>query len=626
MWHKIKNSFCTVRRPLLCLMALTPIFAAVYYLAYWLRFEGDLKHVALGIFCDTLIWVIAIKIICFAGFRVYQGWSHFVTFHDLLILAQAATCSSIAMVLVDYLVFPAMAISRGIFLLDWGTTIFVVGGMLAISRVAREHGRLPFFTGMRKPTLIVGVNNSGEALLRELQREKKLPYRVVGFVTDDSQRVRTRVGGVPVLGTVPETCRLAQQHGIQEVFITAGELSGQKIRRLMKDAANISVQVRVIPSYEQLLQGSVAVQPRPVSIEDLLHRDEVDLDLKRIHGWIDGKTILVTGAAGSIGSEICRQLLKFNPAVVVLLDHNETGQFFLEHELRNSGSHGDIEVCIADIQDASRLQSVFKKYRPDVVFHAAAYKHVPLMESNSGEAVKNIVLATQMLADLAHQHQVGSFVMISTDKAVNPTSTMGACKRIAELYVQALAAKSPCRFVTVRFGNVLDSQGSVVPIFREQIARGGPVTITHPDMRRYFMTIPEASQLVIQAGAMGRGGEIFVLDMGELVKIVDLASDLIRLSGFRVGDDIEIKVVGLRPGEKLYEELNADGEVHLNTCHPKIFVADSVRRDIFLVKRFIADLAHIVDGPNPAIRAAIEQFLTEYSPQRFEPHRHAKAA
>ena len=293
----------------------------------------------------------------------------------------------------------------------------------------------------------------------------------------------------------------------------------------------------------------------------------------------DGRVLLVTGSAGSIGSEICRQLLQFSPRRLVLLDRSETGQFFLERELRKMGSSAELEVCIADVLDRERIRDVLRQHRPDVVFHAAAYKHVPLMETHPAEAVKNIVVATRQMADLSAASGAGSFVLISTDKAVHPTSVMGVCKRTAELYVQSQADHPTCRFVTVRFGNVLDSAGSVAQVFRQQIAAGGPVTVTDPAMERFFMTIPEASRLVIQAGAIGNGGEILVLDMGDPVRIVDLATDMIRLSGLRVGDDIALEFTGLRPGEKLYEELHIEGEEQVPTCHPKIIVADSMSRD-----------------------------------------------
>jgi FlaA1/EpsC-like NDP-sugar epimerase len=335
----------------------------------------------------------------------------------------------------------------------------------------------------------------------------------------------------------------------------------------------------------------------------------VELDLDRIRVWLEGKTLLVTGSAGSIGSEICRQLLKLSPARLVLVDRAETNQFFVERELRRIASDVAIEASIADITDYQRMDAVLGEFQPDIIFHAAAYKHVPLMEAHPGEAVKNIALATRNLVELADRHEASGFVMISTDKAVNPTSVMGSCKRLAEQYVQAKSTVSKCRYVTVRFGNVLDSAGSVVPIFREQIARGGPVTVTHPDIERYFMLIPEAAQLVIQAGAMGQGGEIFVLDMGEPVRILDLAHDMIRLSGLRVDEDIEVDFVGLRPGEKLFEELYGGGEHHDRTAHAKIMVAKGEQRKLLEVIHDLNRLEQIADHSNDAVLETLREIV-----------------
>ncbi len=390
-------------------------------------------------------------------------------------------------------------------------------------------------------------------------------------------------------------------------------ISGQHVRKLVEEARRRDVEVRVLPSYEQMIGGQVAIQPRPVVIDDLLRREPVAIDLESIRRWIDGRVLLVTGSAGSIGSEICRQLSHFSPRRIVLVDRSETGQFFLERELQAVASEAEIEVCVADVLDPRRMEGIFRQHRPDVVFHAAAYKHVPLMESHPGEAVKNIVMATRQVAELAAQCGSESFVLISTDKAVNPTSVMGACKRVAELYVQSLA-DSACRYVTVRFGNVLDSAGSVVQIFRQQIACGGPVTVTDPQMRRYFMTIPEAARLVIQAGAIGQGGNILVLDMGDPVRIADLAEDMIRLSGLRVGEDIAVEYTGLRPGEKLFEELRVPEETQLPTCHPKIIVADRRPADRARILAAIEELARLADEAPAQILGRLERLVPEYHP------------
>ena len=466
-------------------------------------------------------------------------------------------------------------------LIDWGVTLVVIGSARALPQIDSRRWLATFFPRVGVPSLIVGANDSGETLLRAIRSNPALNYRIVGFV-DDRREVRgRRIGGVPVVGTCDDlaaTCRATWRGRSVDYCGRAAGHEGS--RDWSTQPGRITSASRCCRAYEQLLEERVAVHPRAVAIEDLLCRPAVELDLEGLCDWLSGKVVMVTGSAGSIGSEICRQLVKLRPAKLVAVDRAESPQFFLEQELRRLAPDTEIDVRLADMNDHGRVDMLLAEARPDVIFHAAAYKHVPLMEAHCGEAIKNIVVATRNLVDLAEEHEVHALVMISTDKAVNPTSVMGCCKRLAEQYVQARSAGSRCRFVTVRFGNVLDSSGSVVPIFREQIARGGPVTVTHPDVIRYFMMIPEAAQLVIQAGAMGQGGEIFVLDMGEPVRILDLAHDMIRLSGLRVGNDIEVEIVGLRPGEKLYEELYDESEARQATTHPKIMVADCVRRKL----------------------------------------------
>ena len=601
-------------RQLLCVVATLPLFVGIHFLAYWLRFEGNWQSEAWGSLPQTMVWAILAKVVVFTWLGVYQGWGRYVTFHDLVVLAKAATASSICLTLVDYLVLSKLTVPRSVFLIDWALTILVVGGLLSLARLIAER---QFLITLRrdKPVFIVGANDSGEALLRAIRRDNKIDYRVVAFISYDRKRLGGQIAGVPIVGMIEDTCELAESYGVADVLITAGELPGRCVRELTDAAALAKVNLHVLPSYSQLLHGRVDLRPRSVSIEDLLQRDPVQLDQDSLHQWVGDGVLMVTGSAGSIGSEICRQLLQFSPKQLILLDRSETGQFYLERELRQLDTDCDLRVCMADINDADRLEQIFREYQPETVFHAAAYKHVPLMEDNVGEAVKNIAMATRSLADLAERYSVKSFVMISTDKAVNPTSIMGTCKRVAELYVQALAKSARCRFVTVRFGNVLDSAGSVIPIFREQIQQGGPVTVTHAEMERYFMTIPEASQLVVQAGAMGSGGEIFVLDMGEPVKIYDMARDMIQLSGLQVDHDIEIQVVGIRPGEKLYEELQIDGEQHLPTGHAKIMVLDSPGCDYQLLDRQLMQLREVVHRAPEQVIALLRRIVPQYRRQ-----------
>ena len=614
-------------RQLLMVVALIPIFAGIFLLSLWLRFEGQGQWGPdrMDRFWDAVGTVVLIKVAVFAWFRMYQGWGRYVTFYDMIALVQAATASLFLTVVAERILLTTGPIPRTVFLLDWGVTIVAIGGIRASLRVIQERNWSLFLTPEEVPAFIVGANNSGESLLRAIKGNPDLTYYVVGFI-DDVRRPGTRIGGVKVMGRVADTCGLAQRHGVREVLIAADGLSGRQVRRLVEEARRHSVRVTVLPSYEQLITGRVAIRPRPVAIDDLLRREPVELEMASIRSWIDDRTLLVTGSAGSIGSEICRQLLSFSPRRIVLVDRWETGQFFLERELRRLAPEADLEVLIADLLDENRMRSILKEYRPDVLFHAAAYKHVPLMEAHPGEAVKNIVTSTRNLADLASDCAVDTFVMISTDKAVNPTSVMGTCKRVAELYVQSLADVSDCRFVTVRFGNVLDSSGSVVQVFRQQIDQGGPVTVTDERIERYFMTIPEAARLVIQAGVIGQGGEILLLDMGDPVRIAELAADMIRLSGLKVGEDIEIEVVGLRPGEKLFEELHAEGETHLPTRHPKIVIADRNRRDPAAILQAVRRIEEQADGPNETILAELHRIVPEYRSPQVQPLLERRAA
>jgi FlaA1/EpsC-like NDP-sugar epimerase len=599
-------------RQVLCAASLAPVFVGVYYFSYWLRYEGQLEPKDLQRFTSTVALVVLIKVVLFGWFRVYEGWGRYVTFYDLVSLVQASLASLLLTALVERLFLHSQPIPRTVFLVDCGGTIVVLGGIRALVRIIREHNWSLYLTADKVPAFIVGANDAGEALLRSIVRNEKLTYHILGFLDDDVRRLGTRIAGVPVIGTIDQTCLLAERRGVRDVLIAADGLSGRQVRKLVDEGRQTGVRVKVLPSYEQLISGSVAIRPRAVSINDLLRREPVQLEMENIRQWIDDRVLLVTGSAGSIGSEICRQLLCFSPRKIVLVDRNENGQFFLQRELRELAPNVELDVAIADLLDRWRIGALLREHRPQIVFHAAAYKHVPLMESHPGEAVKNIVAATRGLADLAMEHLVESFVMISTDKAVNPTSVMGACKRAAELYVQSATEASPCRFVTVRFGNVLDSAGSVVQVFRQQIAAGGPVTVTDRRMRRFFMTIPEAARLVIQAGAIGNDGEILLLDMGEPIRIVDLAADMIRLSGLTVGEDIEIRIVGLRPGEKLYEELHADGERHLPTRHPKIVVADRQRRDPDSVAASIQQLEREAKTDPQKVNEVLRQMIPEY--------------
>ncbi len=460
----------------------------------------------------------------------------------------------------------------GIIAANFGLAFMGVTGIRALRRLAFERAqrlrRGPAKTQV--PTLLIGAGRAGLQVAKELASRPDLGIRAVGFVDDDPNKRGSMLHGIPVLGRSEDLPALVRKHGVEQAVITIASASGATIRDLVKRCEAAGVTAKIIPSIHELLDGRVNLSRiRQVRIEDLLGREAVHLDTDQVGAQVRDQVVLVTGAGGSIGSELCRQLARHRPREIVLVERSEPALFQIFHELRQDAP---VRPVLCDVTDAARVEAVFAQHRPHLVFHAAAHKHVPLMEWNPGEAIKNNVFGTRTVAEASARHGVSTFVMVSTDKAVNPTSIMGATKRAAELTIQAVGAESATRFVAVRFGNVLGSTGSVIPIFKAQIDRGGPVTVTHPAMKRYFMTIPEASQLVIQAGVMGEGGEIFVLDMGEPVLILDLARDLIKLSGLEPDRDIAIEFTGVRPGEKLFEEFAFDAERMDKTRHPKIYV------------------------------------------------------
>lgn len=471
----------------------------------------------------------------------------------------------------------------------WLLLVCAVGGVRLSMRIFREYFVDSVVMENAKPTLIVGAGAAGTLLVRQMLMHPKMRMMPVAFVDDDQEKQRKDIYGVRILGTTKDIEKIVQQMGITKVVIAMPSLPNKKLNEVYDVARKTGVECVILPNIDEVMSGNLHVQQlRNVEIEDLLGRDPVELDQTLIEKQLRGKRILVTGAGGSIGSEICRQVSSFRPKELIILGHGENSIYQLNMELLGKyAEHFRITPVIADVQDRKRIFEVMEKYRPDVVYHAAAHKHVPLMEINPREAVKNNILGTRNVAEAANHAKVKTFVMISTDKAVNPPNIMGATKRLCEMIVQDMATKSDStKYVAVRFGNVLGSRGSVIPLFKKQIAKGGPITVTHPDIVRYFMTIPEAAQLVIQAGSLARGGEIFVLDMGKPVRIVDLAKNLIRLSGYSE-DDIEIKFTGLRPGEKMYEELLNEGEINPKQIFPKIHIGIADNSKIDRVYDFI---------------------------------------
>ncbi len=500
------------------------------------------------------------------------------------------------------------------------STVFAFGGMLAVrvlrrflyelgdsKRVPRGRGRVK-----RKPALLVGAGRMGATLIKEMAGRADAELEIRGLVDDDARKTGGRVSGVKVLGTTADLERLVDELKIKQVVIAIDHAQGKEIRRIVDLCTTMSVKTQIVPSLNEIAHGRVSVSRiRDVQIEDLLGREPVELDDKNLAEFLQGKVVMVTGGGGSIGSELVRQIKNFDPSLLLLVERAEYALFKIERELATE--HPDVRFLplIADVNDETRMREIFETHKPDVIFHAAAHKHVPLMESNTAEAIKNNILATRSLGELAGEFGVKDFVLISTDKAVNPTSVMGASKRIAEIVVQELNAKYATKYVAVRFGNVLGSTGSVVTVFREQIRKGGPVTVTDAEMTRYFMTIPEASQLVLQAGALGTGGEIFVLDMGSPVSIIDLAEDMIRLSGLVPYEDIDIEFSGIRSGEKLFEELEIRGEVLEKTRHPKIYIGKIAAYPEAEVREMLSSFTDAVAAGEGEIRRLFNQYLPE---------------
>lgn len=480
------------------------------------------------------------------------------------------------------------SLPRSIYLISWILSTGVIGiGRMVFHYIAMRYGGKQSTDADMVNTLIIGAGDAGATIAREIERYHKRSRKVIGFIDDDEAKFNRLMGGVRILGNRHDIPSIVKENKVKEIIIAMPSVTRNEIRNIMEICSPLKCKVNTLPGMYQLLDDEVLVSHlHPVSIEDLLERDEVRLDMDIVEHYIRDKVVLVTGAGGSIGSEICRQIMRVGPKMLLLLGHGENSIYLINQELKNIYKDGPIIPIIADIRDKQQLDQIFTQYNPQVVFHAAAHKHVPLMEIQPMAAVLNNIYGTRNVADVAGRHGVERFVMISTDKAVNPTSVMGATKRVAEKVIISMNDTYDTKYITVRFGNVLGSRGSVIPLFKKQIEAGGPVTVTDPEMTRYFMTIPEASQLVLQAGAMGKGGEVFLLDMGEPVKIIDLARNMIRLSGLEPDKDIHIKITGLRPGEKKYEELLTSEEGTNRTNHTKIFEAalDTVDRDWLMKK------------------------------------------
>lgn len=612
-----------IRRNLWVLVSADAILlVGCYYLAYLIRFEFHIPNGFLETFQRSWYFVLLIKIGVFVLFNLYRGMWRYTNLVDLLNVAKAVLTSSLFTILVVLMVSRFEGYSRCVFLIDGFLTFLAIGSIRVGIRLFFSRGvGMGIFPSIRKGKseerrlLIIGAGDAGEKLLREIQDNPAIPFKPVGFLDDNPAKRGQSIHGIPIWGLVDEIDRI--QVGFDEILIAIPSAKGEEMRRIVAACERVGKRYRRIPDIGELIGGKVSVKTiREVTIEDLLGRQEVQLDQEKIAQYLCQKRVLVTGAGGSIGSELVREIGYFEPKAVALMEMSEFNLFKIEEECLHRFKSLPITGYLTDIRDHHAVSRRFQEFSPEVVFHAAAYKHIHIQEFHPWEAVHNNVLGTRNLIDAAMKNGVDRFVLVSTDKAVRPVSVMGATKRVAEMLVECQNGTSKTRFMAVRFGNVVGSSGSVIPIFQEQIARGGPVTVTHPEVARYFMSIREAAQLILQAGAMGEGGEIFILDMGKPIRILDLAKDMIRLQGFEPELDIPIHIIGLHPGEKLCEELITEGEGIMTTTHDKIQVLGGNHFDPGVLGTKIDELLAIVhkyDGS--AIKHKLTEIVSDYVPQ-----------
>ncbi len=609
MWMLRKSSLRTALAMLHDAVAAT----LAWLFAYLLRFNFELPVNFMIELQRLLPWVVVLQMVVFWQFGLYRGIWRYASLNDLRRIVLAVLLAAILLPFALWMLRSGLIIPRSVLVLNPLLLMLIMSGSRLLYRMWKERGQMKL---SGEPVLILGAGDAAVSLSKDLA--KNPAWRLVGFLDDDDGKQNFILNGIKVLGRIDDLAHWVQRFNIEQVIIAMPSSSHQQRKRAIQLCNEAQVKALTVPSFDDLMSGKVSVsQLRAIELDDLLGRDPVLLDNAGLQGLLGKQVVMVTGAGGSIGTEICRQVARFTPAKLVLFELNEFALYSIEQELKQAFPLLNFVCLIGDVRDAARVNEVFTQHQATVVFHAAAYKHVPLMEQhNAWQAIRNNVLGTWTIARAAQQHGVSKFVMVSTDKAVNPTNVMGASKRLAEMVCQALQnsilGERETHFVMVRFGNVLGSTGSVIPKFRAQIAQGGPITVTHPDITRYFMSIPEAAQLVLQAGLMGRGGEIFVLDMGESVKIVDLAKDLIRLSGF-TEDEIRIEFTGLRPGEKLYEELLADNEHTLPTPHPKLRIAQARQADAAWLERLLEWTAATTLS-DEQVRVALTQWVAEYQP------------
>lgn len=600
-----------VRKNMILLMIIDCIIiAGCVALSFVLYVNGNLEVIdAYSIATFSLCCIVLSSITFYYGSLYKRVWQ-FASVGEMILIFKAVTIS-MASAYVISLVWPNMTVPLSVAFNSYLLVMLGVGAARFAIRLVKDSYVKQDLSGFKR-TLIIGAGQCGVIVARELKTNANSNLLAVGFIDDDPVKLHQSVVGLPVLGNRSNIQDVVIQHEVSEIIIALPSASRREVSEVISICKRTNANMKIIPHINDLLEGKISMKSlRNVEVEDLLGRDPVVLESDGIKEYIEGKIVLVTGAGGSIGSELCRQLVCFNPGQLLLLGHGENSIYQIHRELSSKGIK--LIPIIADVQDRVRMEEVFRKHKPQAVFHAAAHKHVPLMEENPTEAIKNNVFGTRNVADLADHYQAEKFVLVSTDKAVNPTSIMGTTKRIAEMYIQCLAKQSKTSFSAVRFGNVLGSRGSVIPLFKEQIAKGGPVTVTHPEMIRYFMTIPEASRLVLQAGAYATGGEIFILDMGEPVRIADLAYDLIKLSGLEPNVDIMIEYTGIRTGEKLYEELLLNEEGMTDTKHDRIFIGKPANFDRESIELELRRLERILGQDKEMIQELLSRIVPTYS-------------
>lgn len=617
MEKKKVNYQLLIRRVCLIILDILCIIAASF-LALLTRFEFDFHQIPpefLKVIYEYGPFIIVVTLIIFTFFHVYSSSWEYAGIEEVFSLIAACLLSAVAKIVVISFTWSIMP--RSWYVLDTMYLMILIGATRVsyrLIRLRRQNRKFPWVK--RKKVMIIGGGEAGRTLITEIQNSKYLDQKVACIIDDDPKKIGRYIKGIKVVGNRNSIKKNVKRYNIQQIILTIPSVNSARIRPIVEICQDTNCELMILPGVYQLVTGEVkASKLRPVKIEDLLGRDEVHINLNEIMDYVSGKVIMVTGGGGSIGSELCRQIAEHRPKQLIIFDIYENNAYDIQQELVRKHPELDLVVLIGSVRDENRIDSIFEQYHPEIIYHAAAHKHVPLMEDSPNEAIKNNVLGTYNMVRMADKWNVKRFVQISTDKAVNPTNIMGASKRICEMIIQTYNKESNTEYVAVRFGNVLGSNGSVIPLFKKQIAEGGPVTVTHPEIIRYFMTIPEAVSLVLQAGAYARGGEIFVLDMGDPVKILDLAKNMIRLSGYKVDQDIKIEFTGLRPGEKLFEELLMDEEGMTDTPNKLIHIGHPIDVDEVKLFHALRVLEQAAQSETDDMRLIVESIVPTYHPK-----------